>query len=86
MAEIVEEEEDAMNFLNELAWNNYIRTQEIFDLIGFPKRKYTVHERINSFSRYDESEFRGRYRMSKANVERLYYLLDGPNTLEPMVS
>lgn len=51
----------------------------------YGNRKHTVFPRINPFDRYDNIDFRRRYRLSKELANQLYELLDGENTLEPLV-
>lgn len=81
-------DEEVYQCLQENAIFNNIQNEqvfEVFDMINL-KRKYTVQERVDPFSKYDEAEFSRRYRLSKIQVRKLYDLLDGVNTLEPMVS
>lgn len=50
------------------------------------RRKYKVRNRIDPMVQYDEEEFERRFRFKKSEVNILYNLLDGRNTLEPLVS
>lgn len=73
--------DDYNNILNEQMIQNFDFLEEFRNV----KRKYTVLLRINPFHRFDDDEFKRRYRFSKEQVNRLYELIDGENTLEPMV-
>lgn len=82
-------EDEVLNYLNEVAAENFLQNQQLLDLInavGSEKRKYTVHQRIDPFIEYDDAEFERRYRLSKPFVDEIYRLIDGPNTLQPMVN
>lgn len=84
-----DEEQIIMDDLNDMAVDNYFQNQVLLDnliLNAEIKRKYTVRKRIDPFQVYDENEFQRRYRLSKAQVNNLYELIDGRNTLEPMVN
>lgn len=78
-------DDEVMQFLQETATENSIQNQVIFDMINniVPKRKYTVFQRLDPFEQYDEKQFVGRYRLTKAQVIDLYDSLDGIRTLEP---
>lgn len=81
-------EMNIMNYLNQVTFENYIqnhRLLEMLNLIGNEKRKYKVQTRIYPFEIYDDNKFGERYRMSKNQVMELFHLIDGVNTLEPMV-
>lgn len=85
----MDSEEEIMENLNDIALNNIIENQRIFDLIhgiAQQKRKYTVQDRVDPFELYDENEFERRYRLSKALTWKVFHLIDGPNTLDPMVN
>lgn len=80
---------ELMEFLNEKSLHDICQAQEMFamfDMFENTKRKYTVHERVDPFLKYDYSEFERRFRMSKQLVIHLYDLLDGRRTLEPLVN
>lgn len=82
-------DEEVLQFLNEMNYNNNILAQTIEAMFAFQetmptKRKYTVHERIDPFVKYDETEFERRYRLTKAQVQQLYHYVDGQRTLEPI--
>lgn len=83
------EELDVMDHLNDVAINNHINNAQILNdpvfLAQTFKRKYTIRNRLDPFEEYDEPEFKRRYRLSKRLAIRLYELIDGINTLEPMV-
>lgn len=49
------------------------------------RRVYHIKERLNPFDKYDEHEFRRRFRFTKNEVQQLYNLIDGDNSLEPQV-
>lgn len=49
------------------------------------RREYHIKERLNPFEKYDENEFRRRFRFTKNEVQQLYNSIDGDNTLEPQV-
>lgn len=83
-----DENEEVFQVLNDIAVYNYIQNVQLLQIlenIQQEKRKYKVHKRIDPFQIYDDDEFRRRYRLSKAIARKLYDLLDGKNTLEPMV-
>lgn len=83
-----EEVAEIMNLLNEANYINNTQNMEMFNAVNDflqRKRKYTVRQRIDPFTYYDEDEFKRRYRMSKHLVEMLYNLIDGPIILEPML-
>lgn len=74
--------------INDIAVNNFFQNQVLLDnliLNAEIKKKYTIRNRIDPFEEYDDDEFRRRYRLSKEQVNNLYELIDGQNTLEPMV-
>lgn len=81
------EDQDFIDDINEFNHQNNINNANLLQLLNLnrPKRKYTVRERIDPFTMYDDEEFRARFRMTKAMVRNLYELIDGPQTLEPMV-
>lgn len=76
---------EVMDFLRETATQNLIENQLAFEMIDaiVPKRKYTVHDKLNPFKEYDERQFASRYRLTKDQVQNLYESLDGQRTLEP---
>lgn len=76
---------EVLDFLNETNAFNIQRTAEVVNLVENQPRKYTVRKRLDPFVEYDDLEFQRRYRMSKANVWKIYDLIDGRNTLEPQV-
>lgn len=83
------DDRENIHLLNQLSVFNCIRTVELFQSLenaNFFKRNYTVRSRLDPFVEYDEREFKRRYRLPKALVQRLYLLLDGPNLLEPHVN
>lgn len=49
------------------------------------RRKYRVRRRIDPMREFNESDFKYRFRFSKREVRHIYNLIDGPNTLDPMV-
>lgn len=49
------------------------------------RKKYRVRERINPMIDYDRDEFKQRFRFYKDEVEYIYNLIDGSNTLHPAV-
>lgn len=72
--------------INDIAVNNFFQNQVLLDnliLNAEIKKKYTIRNRIDPFEEYDDDEFRRR--LSKEQVNNLYELIDGQNTLEPMV-
>lgn len=80
-----EEVEQNMEIANQ---SDFIENMLYFDALDamLPRtRKYTVHQRIDPFTFYDEDEFKTRYRFSKSYVELIYTLVDGQNTLEPLL-
>lgn len=83
----MEENIDYFNRLNDQ--NNAIMIQNIQYLRQLRNiemtRKYKVFPRIDPFSRYDDIEFLRRYRMSKRLFDQLFDMLDGVNTLNPLV-
>lgn len=74
---------DGMN--NEI---NFIN-QEYLQLLNYDmnvnRRKYHVRQRINPIEEFDNEEFIRRFRFSKDEVKFIYDLLNGNETLEPMV-
>lgn len=48
-------------------------------------RKYKVFPRIDPFLRFDDEEFKRRYRMSQQLFNQLFEMLDGEVTLNPLV-
>lgn len=84
-----EDDTERLFFLQYFSTWNAIQMVELFQILendDFFKRKYTVRPRLNPFLEYDESEFKRRYRLSKAQLKKLYFLLDGPRLLEPQVN
>lgn len=82
-------DDDVLNFLDELDEMNLANNRDLFELVEMveePPRKYTIQEKIDPFTKYDDNEFKRRYRLSKTQVWKLYDLIDGANTLEPVVS
>lgn len=49
------------------------------------RRRNQVRRRINPMVEYSRREFKRRFRFYKDEVEQLYNLIDGQNTLEPSV-
>lgn len=82
--DLLNEEFDVMDNINQLNIDNYI-INDFLPINRGMKRKYTVRRRIDPFEEYDEPDFRRRYRLSKEQTRRLFQLIDGNNTLEPMV-
>lgn len=83
-----DDEQVIIDDINDMAVNNYIQNRVLLDnliLNAEIRRKYTVRNRIDPFQEYDDDEFKRRYRLSKEQVNNLYELIDGRNTLEPMV-
>lgn len=84
------EEFELHNLLNEIDnENNLINIQIMEGMIynNVPiRRKYHVRKRLNPMEDYDDDEFKRRYRFTKNQVQELYNLVDGQNTLEPTVS
>lgn len=83
------EDQEIFDEINEFNHQNNVNNANLFqllELIDQPRRKYTIRRRVDPFEMYDERDFRARYRMTKAMVRVLYDLIDGPHTLEPMVS
>lgn len=82
---------DVINLLNNI--NNQINVTNQMMLENFEflersiygTRKHTVFPRVNPFDRYDDNEFCRRYRLSKEQVNQLYDMIDGENSLEPLV-
>lgn len=81
---------DLVNLLNNLNNQNNETNENVLRNFYFlqenvyGKRKYTVFPRIDPFERFDEEEFRDRFRLNKDQVNALYNTIDGDNTLEPM--
>lgn len=84
--DLLNEEFDVMDNMNQLNIDNFIMNdfQPINRRIRM-RRKYTIRRRIDPFEEYDELDFKRRYRLSKEQTRRLFDLIDGNNTLEPMV-
>lgn len=49
-------------------------------------RKYTVRNRLNPFTEYNNEEFERRFRFTKSEVRMIYDFINGKQTLEPMVN
>lgn len=49
------------------------------------RRQYRIRRRIDPMIEYNRREFKRRFRFSKEEVRYLFNLIDGPNTLQPMV-
>lgn len=83
--DVLDDELDVMENLNQFDIDNNILN--VFPQINPIRiiRKYTVRRRIDPFEEYDELDFKRRYRLSKGQARRLFDLIDGINTLEPMV-
>lgn len=80
-------ENEVLDFMGETNLANVNRAIDLVNLVGINMpRKYTVHERIDPYSKYDDAEFERRYRLSKTLALQLYEIIDGANTLEPRVS
>lgn len=78
---------DLFNRFNDLNNANIIRHMQSLRELGNLRRnrKYKIFPRIDPFSRYDDNEFRSRYRMTKQVFNQLFEMLDGQNTLNPLV-
>lgn len=75
------------NLLNQLQnANNLINIQSISILKNIEGRKKRIkRKRINPMVDYGRREFKRKFRFSKTEVKHIYDLLDGKNTLEPIV-
>lgn len=90
------EDMELYNLLNEINnMNNLVNLQNLHNLQMIDMlanehirqwRKYRIRKRLNPMEDYDDSEFKKRFRFSKVEVEQMYNLIDGQNTLEPLVS
>lgn len=49
------------------------------------RRKYNVRERLDPFIYYDAREFKLRFRFTKEEVEEIFELINGKETLDPLV-
>lgn len=83
-------DQEVLDFIEEINEMNLANNQNIQDIIlahnALPmKRKYTVQTRIDPFQIYDEVEFKRRYRLTKAQVNTVYNLIDGDRTLESLI-
>lgn len=76
---------DLMNI--EINFQNQEYLQFLNDNINNNRRKYHVRQRIdpNPIEEFDNEEFTRRFRFSKDEVKLIYDLLNGKETLEPMV-
>lgn len=80
-------ENEVLDNMREINIANVNRVFDLVNLVGLNMpRKYTIQERIDPFSIYDDVEYERRYRLSKALSMKLYELIDGATTLEPKVS
>lgn len=50
------------------------------------RRKYRLRKRIDPMTEYDDAEFRSRFRFTKHEVREIYGLINGAQTLEPLVT
>lgn len=50
------------------------------------KREYNIKKRVDPMAEYSRRDFKKRFRFYKDEVEYLYHLIDGPNTLDPIVN
>lgn len=84
----VEEALEMADIANQANFDNNIQNLEMLEVSNAmpTTRKYTVRKRIDPFTFYDNDEFKKRYRLTKDMVELLYNMIDGENTLEPLVS
>lgn len=71
------------NMVNQFMLQNFDFLENIND--ENTTRKYTVFPRVDPFIRYNDNDFRNRFRMSKECVHQLFNLLDGRITLDPQV-
>lgn len=79
---------EIVDFVGDMVINNYFVYENLMNFVNVvenPARKYNVQNRIDPFEIYDDAEFTRRYRMSKEQVQSLYEMIDGQNTLEPQV-
>lgn len=75
-----------LDFMNiEINFQNQEYLQFLNDNINNIRRKYHVRQRINPIEEFDNEEFIRRFRFSKDEVKLIYDLLNGNETLEPMV-
>lgn len=72
---------DLLNDINNFDTQNNFFTRQQLD-VG---RKYRIRPRLNPIAYFDEEEFERRFRFSKNEVEEIYNLINGQQTLEPLV-
>lgn len=73
------------NIMNENMFHNFELFEAMPNNNENRNRKYTVYPRIDPFIRYNDNDFRERYRLTKEQVNDLFDLLDGRTTLDPQV-
>lgn len=76
---------ELFDLLNDL--NNFNDQANLFyrDCLNRQFRKYNVRKRFDPFVEYTNIEFKRRFRFCKNQVRYIYDLIDGADTLEPMV-
>lgn len=72
------------NFLN-LRFLNYFKWREGVIRRRKIRREYRIRRRINPLTEYNNLHFKKRFRFSKEEVKYIYELVDGQETLQPMV-
>lgn len=65
--------------------NNLLILQYFRATVERRKRKYVVRKRLDPFLDFDDQEFERRFRFSKNQVENLFNLINGRETLDPLV-
>lgn len=81
----MDEDFELYNFLNDMNNFNALYYLQNFEEHFWVRRKYHVRNRIDPMIEFDDEEFSRRFRFGKNDVVEIYNLIDGPNTLEPLV-
>lgn len=84
-----EEDLELTNFLNQMDNSNNLLNLQLLSLLkrDFDYRhEYRLRRRIDYMNDFNRRDFKKRFRFYKDEVEYIYHLIDGENTLQPMVS
>lgn len=87
-AKMNEEDFELNNLLNNINNENNLLNLQFMEVLRRGndfRRRNRIRRRIDPMMEYNSRDFKRRFRLYKDEVEYLYNLIDGANTLEPMV-
>lgn len=82
---------DLLNLNNVFYQNNFFNLEILIYLkrrrgVVYRRREHrNIRRRIDPMIEYSGRQFKRRFRFSKREVRHIFNLIDGPNTLQPMV-